>query len=581
MAARVSLHSKRPCDEEDAEVVKGAFLYSTFPSAEVALDELEEACLKRLEKIHKLRECMDAQQQPEGFSLFEKHDDSSFHVLRLIFFCRDMDVRWLEDVETNLFMLRTRAATPSALQRVLEESGLQFEIVQGEQRACAIDEEEEPDDGEDQEAPVKLLSEDAFATPMKRSRADILVQDTPPISLPRHSAPAPTTPTTQVQPHTRSPEFSPYVPCSDSPHAKLARPSRSPALLAELLRAPLPATPDPAPPFLSVPFEHALPWIAALDPRVTLAKGRALVDRSLWHEVLSTCFRQKFREGCQLLHARRKTVLLSLQEQLASLAARVAHRHLIWCKEHEMHAQLADHMPHQALTLDLALLDSEAPFLPPCVARIHRTLRTQHHIKHHDRMVYILFLKGTGVSVDDNITHLLTEFRQVMDEPTLRKKRYGYSIRHFYGLEGSRINRAPYSCTQVAEYSKCPFASTDKASVEQTLRSLPNATPASVTAVLECMPHRPQAACRHVFDLVHGYGDSAYDSCSCFPPSRDCTRCQPGRIVARAQFHSPNDYFAFSRVLRLNEQQEQQSENGGEADEAESQGGEEEQEEEF
>jgi hypothetical protein len=92
------------------------------------------------------------------------------------------------------------------------------------------------------------------------------------------------------------------------------------------------------------------------------------------------------------------------------------------------------------------------------------------------------------------------------------------------------------------------------------LFALPHATRKSVTAAIECMPSRPQAACRHVFDFVHGYGDSVFDACTCFPPSRDCARCQPGRTVARAQFRTPNDFYAFSRVLRLESTAETHSE---------------------
>lgn len=40
---------------------------------------------------------------------------------------------------------------------------------------------------------------------------------------------------------------------------------------------------------------------------------------------------------------------------------------------------------------------------PLCMRQCHETLRTKHHLKHHGRLQYGLFLKGIGVTLEDSL----------------------------------------------------------------------------------------------------------------------------------------------------------------------------------
>lgn len=41
--------------------------------------------------------------------------------------------------------------------------------------------------------------------------------------------------------------------------------------------------------------------------------------------------------------------------------------------------------------------------MPLCMRRLHTTLRKDHKLKHAGRQQYWLFLKGAGMSLDDNV----------------------------------------------------------------------------------------------------------------------------------------------------------------------------------
>eukprot|EP00041_Stephanoeca_diplocostata_P001434 m.20025 g.20025 ORF g.20025 m.20025 type:complete len:54 (-) comp12006_c0_seq1:37-198(-) len=53
-------------------------------------------------------------------------------------------------------------------------------------------------------------------------------------------------------------------------------------------------------------------------------------------------------------------------------------------------------------------------------------------------MVYFLFLKGLGLTVEEVQTLVTREFLKAMTHDKFDSKRYLYSIRHLYGLEGAR-----------------------------------------------------------------------------------------------------------------------------------------------
>lgn len=53
---------------------------------------------------------------------------------------------------------------------------------------------------------------------------------------------------------------------------------------------------------------------------------------------------------------------------------------------------------------------------PPCMRQLNDILRSTHHLKHHGRFMYGLFLKAAGLSMEDLLTFWRNHFLQIMDE---------------------------------------------------------------------------------------------------------------------------------------------------------------------
>lgn len=70
-------------------------------------------------------------------------------------------------------------------------------------------------------------------------------------------------------------------------------------------------------------------------------------------------------------------------------------------------------------------------------------------------------LPGIGIPHSDTTTYILREFRKTMSPEQIRHKKYAYNIRHLYGLEGGRIDRAPMQCCTMIDYNLCPYKSSD------------------------------------------------------------------------------------------------------------------------
>jgi DNA primase large subunit len=79
---------------------------------------------------------------------------------------------------------------------------------------------------------------------------------------------------------------------------------------------------------------------------------------------------------------------------------------------------------------------------------MHRQLVQKHELRHYGRLQYGLFLKATGIKIDDNIKFFLHHFRQ---GPNLTKlNEYQYGLEHMYGKKGNKKDYSPWGCAKLA-----------------------------------------------------------------------------------------------------------------------------------
>ena len=98
-------------------------------------------------------------------------------------------------------------------------------------------------------------------------------------------------------------------------------------------------------------------------------------------------------------------------------------------------------------------IDQEAYNFPPCMEHLHLELRRKHRLSHYARFYYTLFLKECGMNLEDALIYWRNEYSKPHSCTSLcthdwrtDAKKFTYSIRHMYGLEGGRKNYKTPNC---------------------------------------------------------------------------------------------------------------------------------------
>ncbi|KAL8618804.1 hypothetical protein ACOMHN_000232 [Nucella lapillus] len=163
---------------------------------------------------------------------------------------------------------------------------------------------------------------------------------------------------------------------------------------------------------------------------------------------------------------------------------------LLWRKMKNLHRKHTVALPKgvglvPGLSLDQ--VDSMAVHYPLCMASLLRSLRHKHRLGHHARIQLTLFLKDLGLPVH----HAVALWQQEYSRPPrgIRTscthswqsdgRRYTYSIRHLYGLEGARQSYQGHCCQSLqqravgcGEEGGCPFSHWDQNALSAELSSL-------------------------------------------------------------------------------------------------------------
>ncbi|GAA5899698.1 hypothetical protein JCM6882_005415 [Rhodosporidiobolus microsporus] len=153
-----------------------------------------------------------------------------------------------------------------------------------------------------------------------------------------------------------------------------------------------------------------------------------------------------------------------------------------------------------------------AQSFPLCMRNMQDTLKSSKHLKHEGRQQYNLFLKGIGLSVEEAIVFWRKSFSTITDDKF--NKEYRYNVRHNYGLEGSRKNYNPKSCTQIitgpvpgaGQAHGCPFRHHSETGLTSLLHSTlgGSMTNADLKEILAATKNgHYHVACTRVFEIQH------------------------------------------------------------------------------
>jgi DNA primase large subunit len=194
--------------------------------------------------------------------------------------------------------------------------------------------------------------------------------------------------------------------------------------------------------------------------------------------------------------------LISKDERLAPVLTNLARHHI----DADYSTQVVT-SSDQCITPDM--IDAlSTTSMPLCMRSLHKALKVNHHLKFAGRQQYGLFLKGTGLQLDDAVAFWRQEFCKKMSVDDFNKK-YAYNIRHNYGKEGKRKDYTPYNCMRIitgeppksGEYHGCPFRHFEQEHLRKALQGVAEGDKQEILALVE--QHHYQIACKKHFEATH------------------------------------------------------------------------------
>ncbi|XP_017890625.1 probable DNA primase large subunit [Ceratina calcarata] len=238
--------------------------------------------------------------------------------------------------------------------------------------------------------------------------------------------------------------------------------------------------------------------------KLDLNAGYAIVYCSKWKEVLVSLF-----------HTYIDKEIVSIKERAQCIIDQDSRFNYLYrkinCKISEVNYVCGD--------INRRNIDKEAKSFPLCMQHLHMKLRSSHRLSHYARFYYSLFLKEGGMQLEDAINYWKEEYSKPHSCSSTcshnwqsSEKKFIYSIRHLYGLEGSRKNyKSPTCeliCTNVSSpmyEGGCPFKHFDINILKKLLST--SLADNQMTKVLKAVsPENPQTACAEFFKIVNQSG---------------------------------------------------------------------------
>jgi DNA primase large subunit len=175
---------------------------------------------------------------------------------------------------------------------------------------------------------------------------------------------------------------------------------------------------------------------------------------------------------------------------------------------------------HNAITASTVLLYQAN--MPLCMRQLQKGLQHDKKLKHWGRLQYGLFLKGSGMTMEDALVFFQRHFTAVTNEQF--QKEYAYNIRHMYGKEGKRATYTPYNCSKIilgnapgstSDHHGCPYKHYDVDHIETLLKEVHITNAADRHAIIKLkQSHQYQLACVKQFEVQHLKYNNIHNSSS-------------------------------------------------------------------
>lgn len=234
--------------------------------------------------------------------------------------------------------------------------------------------------------------------------------------------------------------------------------------------------------FVSVPLGLATRLVR--DRQVLMHRGSAILQYSQAHEVFLAVYRTQLARGLHdAFQLRNKNDAVAGDEDpnssLMLMLDAFLSRFVAEPQDHlkEMTSGVVRHQDVAALA---------QTHFPLCMRRVDVAMREQAHLRHNGRLMYGLFLKAIGLSMEDSM-QLFSNVMTVKGGGSVEafaKSSYGYNVRYNYGKEGKKTNYSSFSCATViglppmtggADCHGCPFHFRDEGALRQALaKEYPN-----------------------------------------------------------------------------------------------------------
>lgn len=202
-----------------------------------------------------------------------------------------------------------------------------------------------------------------------------------------------------------------------------------------------------------IPFEFTLNLVVTMQ--YVLYKGYVFISKAELHNLIETVFKDNILRKMDLIRKHYEKLMKD---------SRICHIINSFHSKREVES-IVHTFNAASETMTLKDLEASADKLfPLCMQLSHKYLTANSHLTHNGRLQYGLFLKGTGLTLEESLNFWKNKFSKKINEDKFNRE-YAYNIRHNYGKEGKRVDYLPWSCVKIqnlpppstSDAHGCPF----------------------------------------------------------------------------------------------------------------------------